>query len=159
MTVVRDALEPIAAFFRSLNMPEPIIHWGHPVMMATVVFVLGTAVGIAGWRGRLLAGSEAALKPLADHRKFAPLMTLFIILGYSGGVLSLVMQQQPILESPHFWTGSTVVLLLLLNGTISLSGFDGNQASLRTAHALIGTLILGLLVVHAVLGLWLGVTI
>lgn len=159
MTAVRDALEPIAAFFRSLNMPEPIVHWGHPVMMAIVVFVLGTAVGIAGWRGRLLAGSEAALKPLADHRQFAPLMTLFIILGYTGGVLSLVIQQQPILESPHFWTGSMVVLLLVLNGTISLSGFDGNQASLRTAHALIGTLILGLLLFHGVLGLWLGMTI
>ncbi len=86
-------------------------------------------------------------------------MTIFIILGYTGGLLSLVMQGEPILESPHFWTGSIVVTLLVLNGTISLSGFDGNQASLRTAHALIGSLIMGLLVFHALLGVWLGLTI
>lgn len=159
MNPIRTALEPIAAFFRSLNMPDPVVHWGHPAMMAIVVFVLGSAVGIAGWQGRLLAGTEGGIKALADHRRYAPLMAAFIIAGYSGGVLSLVMQEQPILESPHFWTGSTVVLLLLLNGTLSLSGFDGNQASLRTAHALIGSLILGLLVVHALLGVWLGVTL
>lgn len=159
MNPVRAALEPIAAYFRSLHLPEPITHWGHPVMMGIVVFALGSAVGLAGWRGRLLAGSEAGVKALSDHRQFAPLMTFFIMAGYTGGVLSLVMQQQPILESPHFWTGSLVVMLLLINGTISLSGFDGNQASLRTAHALIGSMILGLLVVHACLGLWLGLTI
>ncbi len=91
MSQLRELLEPIAAGFRSLGVPEPIVHWGPPLMMGIVVLVLGSYVGLAGWRGRLAADKEAALKSRADHRKLAPLMFLFIALGYTGGVLSLVM--------------------------------------------------------------------
>lgn len=48
-------LEPIASEFRSLGIPEPIVHWGHPLMMAIVVFVMGSFIGLTGWRGRLVA--------------------------------------------------------------------------------------------------------
>ncbi|WP_293110819.1 DUF4079 domain-containing protein, partial [Moorena sp. SIO3I6] len=64
----------------------------------------------------------------SDHRKIAPWMFIFIAGGYTGGVLSLVMQYQPILESPHFWTGSIVLILLAANGVIALTGFGGNKA-------------------------------
>ena len=30
----------------SLGIPEPIVHWGHPLMMGIVVFVMGSAVAI-----------------------------------------------------------------------------------------------------------------
>jgi hypothetical protein len=66
-------------------------------------------------------------------------MFLFMALGYTGGVLSLVMQHKPILESPHFYTGSVVLLLLLINSAISLSGFGGNKPMLRTVHAYVGS--------------------
>ena len=106
MSSLRSSLEPIANWFSSLGTPEPIIHWGHPVMMGIVVFVMGSAVAWAGWRGRTLATTnvELAVKNKADHRKIAPLMYAFLVAGYTGGVLSLVMQGQPILESPHFLT-------------------------------------------------------
>jgi len=29
-------LKPIADWFAGFNMPAPIVHWGHPLMMATV---------------------------------------------------------------------------------------------------------------------------
>jgi hypothetical protein len=76
--------------------------------------------------------------------------------GYTGGVLSLVMQHQPVLESPHFFTGSIVLLLLLINGAISLSGFAGNKAILRAVHAYVGNTALCILFFHAVLGCKLG---
>ena len=152
-------LESVAAWFSSLGIPEPIVHWGHPLMMGIVVFVMGTFVGIAGWRGRVTEDEEVAVKNKQDHRKLAPWLFLFLASGYSGGVLSLVMQEQPILESPHFWTGSTVVGLLAINGVLSATKFGGNKSGLRTAHAYIGTLALGLLVVHALLGLKLGLAI
>ncbi len=38
-----DALEPIAAAFRGLGTPEPIVHWGHPVTVKVVV--VGTLIG------------------------------------------------------------------------------------------------------------------
>jgi hypothetical protein len=69
------------------------------------------------------------------------------------------MQKEPLLESPHFWTGSLVLTLLVINGAISLTGFGSNKAALRTSHAYLGSAILVLLFVHAALGLKLGLSI
>ncbi|WP_427161950.1 DUF4079 domain-containing protein [Aliinostoc sp. HNIBRCY26] len=156
-----EVLEPIAAWFRSLGVPEPIVHWGHPVMMAIVIFVVGSFVGVAGWRGKLLEDKDkdAALKSRMAHRQLAPWLFLFLAGGYTGGVLSLVMQHKPLFESPHFWTGSLVLLLLLLNGVISLSGFVGDKKALRAAHAYLGSVALGVLLLHAVLGFNLGISL
>ncbi len=151
-------LEPIAAWFRSMNIPEPIVHWGHPLMMGIVVFVMGSVVGLTGWRGRQLGGAEAA-KSWADHKKIAPLMFLFVALGYTGGVLSLVMQQQPILQSPHFWTGSAAIILLTVNALLAAVRFGKNKAALRTTHAYVGSAALCLLFLHAIFGLKLGLSI
>jgi fucose 4-O-acetylase-like acetyltransferase len=158
---LRDYLEPLADWFNSLGTPESIVHWGHPLMMATVVFVMGSVVGLTGWRGRAMmqADQAVAVKSRSEHRKLAPLMFLFIALGYTGGVLSLVMQDKPIFESPHFWTGSVVILLLTLNGVIALTGFGKDKSVLRTIHAYLGSVALCLLFLHALLGLKLGLAI
>ncbi|MEQ8462673.1 DUF4079 domain-containing protein [Coleofasciculus sp. E1-EBD-02] len=154
-----QVLEPIAAWFRTLGVPEPIVHWGHPVMMGIVIFVLGSFVAYMGWRSRLTKDGEVAAKSRASHRQLAPLMYLFIALGYTGGVLSLVMQHKPIFESPHFWTGSSAVILLGINAVMTF-GFGGEKKeSFRTAHAYLGSTIMILLVVHVVLGLKLGLSI
>jgi hypothetical protein len=153
-----QALEPIAAGFRSLQLPEPIVHWGHPLMMGIVVFAMGSAVGLTGWRGRQLGGAEAA-KSWGEHKKIAPLMFLFIALGYTGGVLSLVMQQQPILQSPHFWTGTAAIGLLTTNAVLAALRFGQNKAALRAVHAYVGSVALCLLFLHALLGLKLGLSI
>lgn len=159
MTNLNELLEPIAAAFRSLGMPEPIVHWGHPAMMATVIFVMGSYVAYAGWQGRLAQDKEVAAKRRADHRKLAPWMFLFLALGYTGGVLSLVMQHKPILESPHFVTGTIALGLLTVSSTLSLSGFWGDKPVLRIFHAYLGTVTMGLLIVHTVLGFKLGLSL
>ena len=152
-------LKPIADWFASFNTPEPIVHWGHPVMMGIVIFVLGVYAAWAGWRGRTADEAPTRAKALADHKKLAPLMFLFIALGYTGGVLSLVMQGQPILQSSHFWTGSAAIGVLGVNGAISASKFGGGNPALRTAHAYIGTIAMVVLFVHAALGVKLGLSI
>ncbi|MFB2982819.1 DUF4079 domain-containing protein [Microseira sp. BLCC-F43] len=159
MVDLLNLLEPIGDIFRSMGIPQPVVHWGHPLMMAIVVFVMGSFVGLAGWRGRTIADEATAAKSRMEHRKLAPWMFLFMATGYTGGVLSLVMQHQPILESPHFWTGSIVLLLLAINGLISVTGFGGNKASLRTVHAYLGSVALVVVFIHAVLGLKLGLAI
>ena len=161
MENLSEFLQPIADWFSSLGTPEPIVHWGHPIMMGIVVFVMGSFVGLAGWRGRLMAESntEVAIANRADHRKIAPLMYFFLAAGYTGGVLSLVMQHEPILSSPHFWTGSIVLILLTINAVIAATGFTGNKAISRTIHAYVGSVALGLLLIHAILGLKLGLSI
>ncbi|MFQ3614687.1 MAG: DUF4079 domain-containing protein [Cyanobacteriota bacterium] len=163
------ALQPVAQIFAGLDLPQPIVQWGHPLMMGIVVVVMGSFVGLTGWRGRVLrlaaeaAGEgslpESAQKPLLDHRKLAPWMATFLALGYTGGILSLVMQGEPLLNSPHFWTGSLVLLLLGVNGVLSITGFGGNRAALRTTHAYVGSLILCVLVAHAALGIKLGLSL
>lgn len=161
MSNLRKILQPIADWFSSLGTPEPIVHWGHPLMMAIVVFVMGSFVALTGWRGRQLAvaNAEGAMEKKADRRKIAPLMYIFLVSGYTGGLLSLVMQGQPILESPHFWTGSTAVVLLTINAILAGTGFIGNKKTLRTVHAYVGSAALVVLVLHAFLGLKLGLSI
>ncbi|MEM1369694.1 MAG: DUF4079 domain-containing protein [Cyanobacteria bacterium P01_H01_bin.15] len=157
MSRIEQYLEPIAAFFRRLGTPEPIVHWGHPLMMGIVVFVLGTYVAIVGWKIRNGSDAEVTAKSREAHRILAPMMFIFISLGYIGGVLSLVMQNQPIFSSPHFWTGTAAIALLGTNATLSLGGFGG-QATLRTAHAYLGSAAIMVLFVHAAFGLRLGLS-
>ena len=159
---LRAILQPVADFFSGFGTPEPIVHWGHPFFMSIVVFIMGTYVGITGWRSRQLVvvdDTEAAAVKKADHRKVAPLMYIFLASGYTGGLLSLVMQDQPLLESPHFWTGTVAISLLTINAVISATGFIGNKATLRTVHAYVGSLALVVLIFHAFLGLNLGLSI
>jgi Protein of unknown function (DUF4079) len=154
-----EVLEPIAKVFEGLGVPTPVVHWGHPFFMSIVIVIMGSFVGLAGWRGRLVTDVEQADKSRSDHRKLAPLMTAFLAAGYTGGLLSLVMQDKPLLESPHFVTGSLVLILLFINAAISLSGFAGNKAILRNTHAYLGSATLGLMLLHAALGLKLGLSI
>lgn len=156
---IRSYLEPIADWFATFNMPEPIVHWGHPLMMGIVVLAMGSYVGLTGWQGRVTTEPDVAIASHSMHKKLAIWMFTFIALGYTGGVLSMVMQDQPIFESPHFWTGSAAIAILGLNAVLSLTKFGGGQPVLRTAHAYIGSAALCLLFLHAVLGVKLGLAI
>ena len=158
---ITELLQPIADWFASFGMPDIVIHWGHPLMMGIVVVVVGSYVGVSGWRSRQLKDSDVDQATInkANHRKMAPLLFIFLALGYTGGVLSLVMQGQNIFESPHFWTGSVVLILLTVNAILSATGFIGNKSLLRTIHAYVGSLALAILLFHAVLGLKLGLSI
>jgi fucose 4-O-acetylase-like acetyltransferase len=120
---------------------------------------MGSFVGSTGWQGRLATDKGVALKSRSDHRKLAPWMFLFLALGYTGGLLPLVMQHQRVMESPHFWTGSAVLVLLAVGSLISLTGFGGGKLSLRAVHAYLGTTAIALMVLHAAFGLKLGLSI
>ena len=43
------------------------------------------------------------------------------------------------MESPHFWTGSAVLVLLAIGSLISLTGFGGGKLALRAVYAYLGT--------------------
>ena len=154
-------LEPLAAQFRSLNLPEPITHWGHPFFMSIVMFVMGGYGAYAGWKGRLLMAEDldAALKNKADHKKIMPVMFALMAVGASGGLLSLVIQKHTVMSSSHFLTAIAVLSLLVLNGLISGTGFAGNKPGLRKVHAYFGSGILVMMLVHAATGLKLGLSI
>ncbi|MEM1425524.1 MAG: DUF4079 domain-containing protein [Cyanobacteria bacterium P01_H01_bin.130] len=156
---VTEILQPIADGFASLNLPEPITHWGHPLMMGIVIFAMGSAAGYLGWTGRTSAVGDEKAEKLNLHKRISLWMTTFLAMGYSGGILSLIMQGQNIFESTHFWTGSLVLGLLGANGAISMSKFGGGKPELRTVHAYLGSAALLVMVVHAAFGLKLGLSI
>ena len=155
---LRGYLEPIASWFAQFDLPEPIVHWGHPVMMAIVVFVMGGFAAYAGWQGRLATDTGIAIEQKQQHAKVAPLMYLFIVMGASGGILSLVMQGEPIFESPHFWTGMGATALLTTNAILAATKFGKGNPMFRSAHAYIGSTALAVLVLHAALGAKLGLS-
>jgi Protein of unknown function (DUF4079) len=153
-------LEPIASQFRALNLPEPLTHWGHPFFMGIVMFVMGGYGVYAGWKGRLLTATDVdvAVQSKADHQKIMPVMFAFMAIGATGGILSLVIQKQTVMASPHFWTAIVVLTFLFINGVISGTGFGGNNPGLRKFHAYFGSTIFGAMIIHALLGLKLGLS-
>lgn len=157
---VERALGPTAESLAALNLPEPLIHWGHPGNMAVVLLaMLGYGGVYLGYQIRNEAGGDAAaLEAARDmHPKLAIGATFFFFLGASGGVMSLLMQHKPVLESPHFISGMLGLSLLSIQAMLPLFFSEGQ--SVRTAHAYLGTSIFALLVVHGALGLKLGLSI
>lgn len=155
--LIRPYLEPIAAWFSSLPIPAVVTHWGHPLMMGIVVVMIGGFAFVKGWKIRKADDVEVKNESAYWHKKAALWLTTFISLGWTGGVLSLVMQGEPIFESVHFWTGTAAIALLIANGALSLTKFLGKE-SLRTVHAYLGSSAIALLVVHAFLGVNLGLS-
>lgn len=154
-------LEPIASQFRALNLPELLTHWGHPFFMSIVMFVMGGYGAYAGWKGRILTASDpqAAIENKTKHRQVMPAMFAFMAIGATGGVLSLVIQRHAVMASPHFLTATIVLTFLAINSVISFTGFGGNKPELRKVHAYFGSTIMVLMVVHALMGLKLGLSI
>jgi Protein of unknown function (DUF4079) len=154
-------LEPLASQFRALNLPELLTHWGHPFFMSIVMFVMGGYGAYAGWKGRILMASDpkAAIESKGEHRKIMPVMFAMMAIGATGGILSLVIQKHAVMASPHFLTASIVLIFLTINSLISFTGFGGDKPELRKVHAYFGSTILVLMVVHALMGLKLGLSI
>jgi fucose 4-O-acetylase-like acetyltransferase len=153
-------LEPIASQFRSLSLPAALTHWGHPFFMSIVMFAMGGYGAYAGWKGRLLTATDvdAAVKSKTEHKQIMPVMFAFMAIGATGGVLSLVIQKHAVMESSHFLTAIAVLSLLFINGLISGTGFGGNNPGLRKAHAYLGSGTLVVMIVHALMGLKLGLS-
>lgn len=154
---IRPYLEPIADWFGSFPIPAVVTHWGHPLMMGIVVVVIGGFALVKGWKIRKADDTEVKNESAYWHKKAALWLTTFISIGWTGGVLSLVMQGEPIFESVHFWTGTAAIAMLMANGALSLTKFLGKDA-LRTTHAYLGSAAIALLAVHAVLGVNLGLS-
>lgn len=77
--------------------------------------------------------------------------------GGQGGLLFNLLQNKPILESPHAVSALAGLALLGANGV--LSSVMGEDPNLRTAHAFLGTSLMAVLVVHAALGLQLALSL
>lgn len=159
---LRGFLEPQAAFFKTLDLPEWLVHWGHPGNMAVVLFAMGGYGALyLGWSIRKAkdwnVDKEALQKARDLHPKLSGGMAFFFALGSLGGMMSLLMQEQNIFSSSHFITGVAGLTGLAFQAMLPL--FFKDDPNARGMHAYLGTGIMALFFVHAALGLKLGLSI
>ncbi|CAI8602489.1 unnamed protein product [Vicia faba] len=153
---VKSAFEPFVEIVKSLNLPDWLVHWGHPANMAVVLFAMGGYGTYLGFRIRYSDDAEEKAKAKDLHPKLLAGMFFFFALGATGGVTSLLTSDKPIFDSPHAVTG-VIGLALLTIQTILPSLFEGNPA-LRNVHGILGSSIMTLFLIHAAFGLQLGLS-
>ncbi|KAK7267751.1 hypothetical protein RIF29_20430 [Crotalaria pallida] len=153
---VTSAFGPFVELVKSWNLPDWLVHWGHPGNMAVVLFAMGGYGTYLGFRIRYSDDVEEKAKAKDLHPKLLAGMFFFFAAGATGGVTSLLTSDKPIFESPHAVTGAIGLALLTIQ-TILPSLFEGNPG-LRNVHGILGSGIMTLFLVHAALGLQLGLS-
>ncbi|KAJ0663556.1 putative di-heme cytochrome, transmembrane [Helianthus annuus] len=153
---VRSLFGPFVELVKSWGLPDWLVHWGHPGNMAVVLFAMGGYGTYLGFRIRFSDDVEEKAMAKDLHPKLLAGMFFFFALGATGGVTSLLTSDKPILESPHAVTG-LIGLTLLAVQTALPTLFEGNPG-LRNVHGILGSGIMTLFLVHAYLGLQLGLS-
>ncbi|XP_059646828.1 uncharacterized protein LOC132293385 [Cornus florida] len=153
---LKSLFGPFVELVKSWNLPDWLVHWGHPGNMAVVLFAMGGYGTYLGFRIRFSndTGEKAKAKDL--HPKLLGGMFFFFALGATGGITALLTSDKPIFESPHAITGFIGLSLLTIQ-TILPALFEGNPG-LRNVHGILGSGIMTLFLVHAALGLQLGLS-
>lgn len=136
-------------------------HWGHPAAMGTVLIVMGGIGSYAGYQIRAGNGDETAWfttgKTIREqHPLIMGLAGFFFLLGGQGGLVLLLQQGKPILESPHALTAVVGLGLLAIQALLPVLAFEKGGATARTAHTVLGTSTMVALSGHLVTGLNLG---
>ncbi|XP_028775240.1 uncharacterized protein LOC114732110 [Neltuma alba] len=153
---VRSVFGPFVELVKSWNLPDWLVHWGHPGNMAVVLFAMGGYGTYLGFRIRYSDDVEEKASAKDLHPKLLGGMFFFFALGATGGITSLLTSDKPIFESPHAVTG-VIGLALLTIQTILPALFEGNPG-LRNVHGILGSGIMTLFLIHAALGLQLGLS-
>ncbi|XP_042395165.1 uncharacterized protein LOC121985648 isoform X4 [Zingiber officinale] len=129
---VRSIFEPFVELVKTWNLPEWLVHWGHPGNME----------------------EKAKAKDL--HPKLLGGMFFFFALGATGGITALLTSNKPIFESPHAVSGFLGLALLTVQSL--LPTLFEESPGMRTVHGLLGSSIMTLFLLHAALGLQLGLS-
>ncbi|KAL3753980.1 hypothetical protein ACJRO7_001256 [Eucalyptus globulus] len=153
---VRSLIGPFVELVKSWSLPDGLVHWGHPGNMAVVLFAMGGYGTYLGFRIKYSDDVEEKAKAKDLHPKLLGGMFFFFALGATGGITSLLTSDKPIFESPHAVTGFIGLTLLTLQ-TILPSLFEDNPG-LRNVHGILGSGIMTLFLIHATLGLQLGLS-
>ncbi|KAL2323244.1 hypothetical protein Fmac_027623 [Flemingia macrophylla] len=151
---ITSAFGPFVDLVKSWNLPDWLVHWGHPGNMAVVLFAMGGYGTYLGFRIRFSLDPEEKAQAKDLHPKLLAGMFFFFALGATGGITALLTSDKPIFESPHAVTG-IIGLALLTIQTILPTLFEGNPG-LRNVHGVLGSGIMTLFLVHFALGLQLG---
>ncbi|KAG6504928.1 hypothetical protein ZIOFF_037276 [Zingiber officinale] len=155
-SAVRSIFEPFVELVKTWNLPEWLVHWGHPGNMAVVLFAMGGYGTYLGFRIRLSKDTEEKAKAKDLHPKLLGGMFFFFALGATGGITALLTSNKPIFESPHAVSGFLGLALLTVQSL--LPTLFEESPGMRTVHGLLGSSIMTLFLLHAALGLQLGLS-
>ncbi|XP_059462516.1 uncharacterized protein LOC132191494 [Corylus avellana] len=153
---VRSVFAPFVELIKSWNLPDWLVHWGHPGNMAVVLLAMGGYGTYLGFRIRFSDDGEEKAMAKDLHPKLLGGMFFFFALGATGGIMALLTSDKPIFESPHAITG--IIGLSLLTIQTILPALFENNPGLRNLHGILGSGIMSLFLVHAALGLQLGLS-
>eukprot|EP00232_Nephroselmis_pyriformis_P021624 CAMPEP_0182866446 /NCGR_PEP_ID=MMETSP0034_2-20130328/8210_1 /TAXON_ID=156128 /ORGANISM="Nephroselmis pyriformis, Strain CCMP717" /LENGTH=250 /DNA_ID=CAMNT_0024998773 /DNA_START=10 /DNA_END=762 /DNA_ORIENTATION=- len=141
-----------------LGLPDFAIRWFHAINMSIVLGAMGGYGTYLGWKVRAGNGSDDTFGTPFDASTLHPLlmaaMTFFFTAGALGGVTFETVEGRAVLESPHAISAFAGLGLLVGQGILGVT-MGGSQVG-RNTHAVLGTAIMALFVVHAGLGLQLG---
>lgn len=157
-SALRSLIGPFGELVQSWNLPGWLVHWGHPGNMAVVLFAMGGYGTYLGFRIKYSDDVEEKANAKDLHPKLLGGMFFFFALGATGGITSLVTSNKPILESPHAVTAFIGLGLLSLQALLPTLFDEGANSGLRNVHAILGSGIMALFLIHAALGLQLGLS-
>ncbi|KAI3961560.1 hypothetical protein MKW92_032754 [Papaver armeniacum] len=157
-SALRNLIGPFGELVQSWNLPGWLVHWGHPGNMAVVLFAMGGYGTYLGFRIKYSDDVEEKANAKDLHPKLLGGMFFFFALGATGGITSLVTSNKPILESPHAVTAFIGLGLLSLQALLPSLFDEGANSGLRNVHAILGSGIMALFLIHAALGLQLGLS-
>lgn len=66
---IERSLKPVADSLQGLNLPEALIHWGHPANMAVVLFAMGGYGSYLGWQIRTSDDADTIIMAKQMHPK------------------------------------------------------------------------------------------
>jgi hypothetical protein len=164
MVKAREACPPqvcveqlAVSLIRDLQLPEALVHWGHPLAMTIAVLAMGSYGIYQGLVIRSKESSAAVRAARSSHPTIMAALGVIMFIGAQGGLTSLLVQRQPILESPHSATALLVLSMFLLQ---ALSGLAIPTAPVfRDLHAYFGFATAAALLAHIYTGFSLGVSI
>ncbi|KAL3693845.1 hypothetical protein R1sor_007496 [Riccia sorocarpa] len=139
------------------SLPGGILNLNLIYVGAVVLLAMGGYGTYLGWQIRLSDDLDLKAEAKNLHPKLFAGLFFFFAAGATGGVTSLLTQGKSILESNHALTGIIGLALLAAQTTLSTQ-FEG-KPELRSIHAYLGSGIMALFVVHAALGLQLGLSL
>jgi len=153
--------------FKSLNLPAPLVQWGHAFSMGTVIATMGVYGSWLGWQIRQNPSQKNELAPgpawanlgksVSElHSTLTGAMALIFFLGANGGLVLSLVQDKPIMESAHFTTAMGGFLLLAMQASLTTRFQTSSAATARTTHAFLGSATMGVFFYQAYLGLQLG---
>ncbi|TQE13073.1 hypothetical protein C1H46_001157 [Malus baccata] len=132
--------EPFIKLVKSFSLLGWLVHWGHPGRMAVVLFAMGGYGTYLGYQIHFLDDAKEKANAKDLHPKLLAGMFFSLLLEQLEGYLERL-----------------IGLSLLTIQTILPALFEG-KPELRTVHGVFGTGIMTLFVVHAALGLQLGLS-